>query len=224
MSDLIKTSELFECTIPFLEELFEKSIYPWDILPKIGHVIKAIINNGIEGYKPYSEGVLCAEGVRIHPQTQISAPCIIGAGCEIRPGAFIRGNVIIGDGCVIGNSTELKNCILLKGVQVPHYNYVGDSILGNGSHMGAGSICSNLKSDKKAVVIHGENEYETCLRKVGAFLGDGADVGCSCVLNPGTVIGRGSRVYPLTSLRGVYPENVIVKASDKWERIRDIFQ
>ncbi len=220
MSDLIKTSELFECTVPFLKELFEKSIYPWEILPKIGDVIRGMVEKGIDGYKPYSEGVLCGEGVRIHPQTQISAPCIIGAGSEIRPGAFIRGSVIMGDGCVIGNSTELKNCILLSGVQVPHYNYVGDSILGNGSHMGAGSICSNLKSDKRAVTVRGECEYETHLRKVGAFLGDGADVGCGCVLNPGTVIGKGSRVYPLTSLRGVYPAGVIVKGTDKWERIR----
>ena len=221
MSDIIRTGELFECTVPFLKELFSESAYPWDILPKISDLIAFLTENGIDGYRPYSEGVLCAEGVRIHPQTQISAPCIIGAGCEIRPGAFIRGNVIIGDGCVIGNSTELKNCILLCGVQVPHYNYVGDSILGNSSHLGAGAVCSNLKSDKKPVVIHGKKEYKTNLRKVGSFLGDGADVGCSCVLNPGTGIGRGSRVYPLTSLRGVYPENVIVKASDKWERIRE---
>ena len=221
MSDLIKTKDLFDCTLPFLKELFEESQYPWDILSKIGELIKRLIAEGLDGYRLYSEGVLCADGVRIHPQSQISAPCIIGAGCEIRPGAFIRGNVIMGDGCVIGNSTELKNCILLCGVQVPHYNYVGDSILGNGAHMGAGSICSNLKSDKKAVVIRGESEYETHLRKVGAFLGDGADVGCGCVLNPGTVIGKGSRVYPLLSLRGVYPEKVIVKTTNRWERIRE---
>ncbi|MBO5195989.1 MAG: UDP-N-acetylglucosamine pyrophosphorylase [Clostridia bacterium] len=167
--------------------------------------------NKMDGYGYISEGVFVCEGVTIHESATIIPPAIIGKGTEIRPGAFLRGNVITGEGCVIGNSSELKNCILLDGVQVPHYNYVGDSILGNKSHMGAGSICSNLKSDGKNVVIHGEVEYETGLRKIGAILGDGADIGCGCVLNPGTVVGKNTSVYPLISLRGVYPSDSIVK-------------
>ena len=142
----------------------------------------------------------------------ILPPAIIGAGTEIRPGAYLRGNVICGYNCVIGNSTELKNVVLLDKVQVPHYNYVGDSVLGNRAHLGGGAICSNLKADGKNVVIHGDQEYETGLRKIGAILGDHADVGCGCVLNPGTVVGKNTSVYPLTSLRGVYPADCIVKA------------
>lgn len=220
MTKACKTSLLFDSIPSFLSELFERSEYPWEILPLIKEAAERLIAEGIEGFLPYCDGVLCGEGVRIHPSAQITAPCIIGAGCEIRPGAYIRGSVICGEGCVIGNSTELKNCILLDRVQVPHYNYVGDSVLGNGAHLGAGAICSNLRSDKKSVVIHGEGEYETGLRKVGAFVGDGADVGCGCVLNPGTVIGKGSRVYPLTSLRGVYPSGVIVKSANNWKAIK----
>jgi NDP-sugar pyrophosphorylase family protein len=126
----------------------------------------------------------------------------------------LRGNVITGKNCVLGNSSEFKNCILLDNVQAPHYNYVGDSILGNKSHMGAGSICSNLKSDGKAVVIHGENHIETGIRKIGGLLADGADIGCGCVINPGTVVGNDTSVYPLTSLRGIYPKNSIVKSTN----------
>ena len=160
-----------------------------------------------------ADGILVGEHVRIHPAATIEPPAVIGAGTEIRPGAFLRGNVIIGENCVIGNSSELKNCILLDGVQVPHYNYVGDSILGNRAHMGAGSICSNLKSDGKPVVIHGDEEYATGLRKVGGILADGADIGCGCVLNPGTIIGKNTSVYPLTSVRGVIGEASIVKST-----------
>ena len=152
------------------------------------------------------------ERVKIYPTATIEGPTIIGSDCEIRPGAFIRGNVITGSGCVIGNSSELKNCILLNHVQVPHYNYIGDSILGYKAHTGAGTICSNLKTDGKSVVIHGAVDYETGLRKVGAILGDNTDIGCNTVLNPGTVVGRGTSVYPMTRLRGVYPENSIVKS------------
>jgi NDP-sugar pyrophosphorylase family protein len=141
----------------------------------------------------------------------VNGPCIICADAEIRHCAYIRGSAIVGRGAVVGNSTELKNCILFDGVQVPHYNYVGDSVLGNYAHMGAGSICSNLKSDGKAVVIHGDTDYTTGLRKIGAILGDHADVGCGCVLNPGTVVGRHSNVYPTSCVRGVIPENHIFK-------------
>lgn len=212
MSRSVKTGELFERIPPYLQELFEKSEYPWDLLPQIKAYVKRLTEEGMEGYRFLSEGVLVGEDVTIYPGATILPPAVIGKGTEIRPGAFLRGAVITGENCVIGNSSELKNCILLDRVQAPHYNYVGDSVLGNRAHMGAGSVCSNLKSDGKAVVIHGEEEYETGLRKVGAILGDGADIGCGCVLNPGTVVGKNTSVYPLTCLRGVYPADSIVKS------------
>lgn len=208
----IKTEYLFECKNEVIKPLFSNSEYPWDMLKRIGQFVSDLIKKGIDGYSLYKEGVLVGEGVTIHPNAVVEPPAIIGSGTEIRTGAYIRGNVIIGNGCVVGNSSELKNCILLDRVQVPHYNYVGDSVLGNYAHMGAGSICSNLKADGKNIVIHGETEIETGLRKIGGILGDHADIGCSCVLNPGTVVGRYTTVYPLTSLRGVIPENCIVKS------------
>jgi NDP-sugar pyrophosphorylase family protein len=210
----VEIKELFDCKTPYLITLFEKYKYPWEILPEIKNYIRELIENGIEGYEEISEGVLVGKNVKIYPTAVIEAPAIIGDGTEIRPGAFIRGSVITGANCVIGNSTELKNCVMLDKVQVPHYNYVGDSVLGNHAHMGAGSICSNLKSDGKPVVIHGDTDYETGLRKIGGILADGADVGCGCVLNPGTVIGKNTSVYPLTSLRGVFPSDCIVKSAD----------
>ena len=211
MNKFIKTVDLFECKTPYLCELFEASEYPWQMLPKIKDYIKCLIEKGIEGYTLYAKDVLVGENVKIYPNTTIEGPTIIGSGTEIRPGAFIRGSVITGENCVIGNSSEIKNSILLDKVQVPHYNYVGDSVLGNRAHMGAGSICSNLKADGKPVVIHGEQDYETGLRKIGGILADGADIGCGCVLNPGTVIGKNTSVYPLNSLRGVFPAGCIVK-------------
>ncbi len=214
MNKAVKTVELFNCKVSYLKELFQKSEYPWEMLPEIKNCIKRLIENGIEGFTEISDGVLVGENVKIHPSAVIEAPAVIGANTEIRPGAFLRGNVITGEGCVIGNSSELKNCILLDKVQVPHYNYVGDSVLGNKAHMGAGSICSNLKSDGKPVVIHSSENIETGLRKIGGILGDGADVGCGSVINPGTVIGKNSRIYPLTAVRGVIPENVIVKSME----------
>ena len=211
MTKLVKTVELFECKTPYLLKLFERYEYPWDMLPDIKNYILDLIVDGVEGYTKYSDNVIISENVKIYPNTTIEGPTIIGAGTEIRPGAFIRGSVITGENCVIGNSSELKNCILLNNVQVPHYNYVGDSVLGNRAHMGAGSICSNLKSDGKPVVIKGDTNYETGIRKIGAILADGADIGCGCVLNPGTVIGKNTSVYPLTSLRGVFPSGCIIK-------------
>ncbi|MBQ9767194.1 MAG: UDP-N-acetylglucosamine pyrophosphorylase [Lachnospiraceae bacterium] len=184
------------------------------MLPKIKGYIVALIEKGIPGYTLLSDGVLVGENVKIYPTATIEGPTIIGSGTEVRPGAFIRGSVITGENCVIGNSSELKNCILLDKVQIPHYNYVGDSVLGNKAHTGAGTICSNLKSDGKPVVIHGDVDYETGLRKIGGILADGADVGCGSVINPGTVIGKNTSVYPLTALRGVYPANCIVKATN----------
>ncbi len=143
----------------------------------------------------------------------IEPPTVIGSGCELRPGAFIRGSVITGENCVIGNSTELKNCIILSGVQAPHYNYVGDSLLGHRAHLGAGVICSNLKNSGQDVVVHGECDYETGRRKLGAILGDGADISCGCILNPGCVVGMNTSVYPNVTLRGVFPSDSIVKAN-----------
>ena len=214
MSKKVKTCELFDCKTEYLTPLFSSSEYPWEMLSKIKEYIVRLTNEGIEGYTLIADGVLVGENVKISPTATIEAPAVLGSGTEVRPGAFLRGNVITVERCVIGNSSELKNCILLEGVQIPHYNYVGDSILGNRAHMGAGSICSNLKSDGKPVVIHGEEEYVTGLRKIGGILADGADIGCGCVLNPGTVIGRNSTVYPLSSVRGVIPENSIYKSQD----------
>ena len=211
LNKLVKTKELYASQPEYLVELFEGSEYPWEMLPKIKEYILALIEKGIPGYTLLEEGVLVGENVKIYPTATIEAPAIIGSGTEVRPGAFIRGSVITGEGCVIGNSSELKNCVLLDKVQIPHYNYVGDSILGNKAHTGAGTICSNLKSDGKPVVIHGDEDYETGLRKIGGILADGADVGCGSVINPGTVIGKNTSVYSLTSLRGVYPANSIVK-------------
>lgn len=211
----VKTKELFDCNTPYLAKLFDESEYPWEMIPKIKEHILELVEKGMPGFTMLTDGVLVGENVKIYPTATIEAPAIIGDGCEIRPGAYIRGNIITGKNCVIGNSTELKNCVLLDNVQVPHYNYVGDSILGNFAHMGAGSICSNLKSDGKNVVIHADKDYETGLRKIGGILADKADIGCGCVVNPGTVIGKNTSIYPLTSLRGVYPEGCIVKATDK---------
>lgn len=210
----VLTKDLFNCDIPFLKELFDNSTYPWDMLPKIKEVIKHLLETGIPGYTLLKEGVLVGENVSIAPTATIIPPAIIGSNTEIRPGAYLRGNVITGDNCVLGNSSEFKNCILLYHVQAPHYNYVGDSILGNYAHMGAGSICSNLKSDGKNIVIHGDSDIESGLRKIGGILGDHADIGCQCVLNPGTVIGQNTQVYPLSMVRGVIPEDSIYKAKD----------
>lgn len=214
MNKKVKTKELFECKNEYITPLFENSEYPWEILPKIKEYILSVIEKGINGYNLIAPGVLVGENVKIYPTATIEAPAIIGSGSEVRPGAFLRGNVITGEKCVLGNSSELKNSILLDCVQVPHYNYIGDSILGNHAHTGAGTVCSNLKTDGKPVVIHGECDYETGLRKVGAILADGADVGCGCVLNPGTVIGKDTSVYPMTAVRGVVGEGLIVKSMD----------
>lgn len=214
LNKLVETKDLFECKTPYLEKLFSDYKYPWEILPNIKTYIIELIEKGLEGFEKIADDVYVGKNVKIYPNTVIEGPAIIGEGTEIRPGAFIRGSVITGANCVIGNSSELKNCVLLEKVQVPHYNYVGDSVLGNKAHMGAGSICSNLKSDGKAVVIHGDTEFETGLRKIGGILADGADIGCGCVLNPGTVIGKNTSVYPLNALRGVFPGGCIVKSQN----------
>ena len=214
MTKLIKTADLYECNVPYLKDLFAESVYPWDMLGKIKGLCAKLIEEGIEGFSEIETGVLVGRDVKIAPTATIIPPAIIGHGTEIRPGAYLRGNVITGENCVLGNSSEFKNCILLDKVQAPHYNYVGDSVLGNKAHMGAGSICSNLKTDGKAVVIHGEEDIETGIRKIGGILADGADIGCQCVINPGTVIGKRTSAYPLTALRGVFPADCIIKSLD----------
>ena len=214
MSDKLKTCELYNCEVPYLKELFDSCEYPWEMLNKINSLILSLCKQGLDGFTEIKPNVFVGKDVSIEDTATIEAPAIIGHGTEIRPGAYIRGNVITGENCVLGNSSEFKNCILLDKVQAPHYNYVGDSVLGNKAHMGAGSICSNLKSDGKNVVIHGQTDIKTGLRKIGGILADGADIGCGCVINPGTVIGKSTSVYPLTALRGVYPENSIVKAQN----------
>ena len=208
----VLTKDLFNIEEPsYMKEFFDKYEYPWQMLPDIKKLIAELLEKGIPGYTLLKEGVLVGENVKIAATATIEPPAIIGKDTELRPGAFIRGNVIIGEKCVIGNSSELKNSILLNHVQVPHYNYVGDSILGEYAHMGAGSILSNLKSGGKNIFIHGDKEYETGLRKIGGFLGDHADIGCGSVLNPGTIIGKYTNVYPLSMLRGCFPEHSIVK-------------
>ena len=210
----VETTALFDCQNQLVQNLFFSCQFPWEILSKLKDFFARLTENPPLGFTQLEDNVFLGNNVKIDKNALLKGPAVICDGCEIRTGAFIRGNVFIGENCVIGNSTELKNCILLNNVQVPHYNYVGDSILGNYSHLGAGAICSNLKSDGKNVVIHGEKDYPTNLRKVGAFLGDHSEIGCGCVLNPGTVIGKNSTVYPLTSVRGVTPANYIVKSNN----------
>lgn len=212
---LVRTRELFDCRIDYISPIFDSSEYPWEILPKIKEHVSCLVTEGIPGFTEYAPGILVGENVKIAATATIEPPAIIGHGTEIRPGAYLRGNVITGPDCVLGNSSEFKNCVLLEHVQAPHYNYVGDSILGNRAHMGAGSICSNLKSDGRPVVIHSDTDYPTGLRKVGGILADGADVGCGCVINPGTVIGKNTSIYPLNALRGVIPGGCIVKSANK---------
>lgn len=210
MNKLVKTHKLFKCETNYIKPLLNEE-YPWQILSKIKPYIENFCKSNFSNFVEISKGVYIGSNVKIAKSAVIEQNVIIGDNCEIRQGAYIRGNVIIGNNCVIGNSCELKNSIILNNVQIPHFNYVGDSILGNYVHMGAGAICSNLKADKNNIVIHGDKEYHTQLHKVGAFLGDYVEIGCGCVLNPGTIIGRNTSVYPLISVRGVFPENSIVK-------------
>ena len=208
----VRNEMLFDCNADYIRPLFDVTEYPWQIIPLINEYIAKLLEEGIDGYTELKPGVLIGEGVTIAPTASIGRNVIIGSHTEIGPGAYIRNNALIGPHCTVGNSSELKNCVLTEHVQVPHYNYVGDSILGAYAHMGAGAVCSNLKSDKKNIVIHGDEEYETGLRKIGGIIGDHAEIGCHCVINPGTVIGKYTSVYPLTSVRGVIPGGCIVKS------------
>ena len=206
-------SNMLDLNETIAAELFEGKTYPWEVLPEIGDfIIKLGKTLDSSEYEEKGENVWIARSATVAPTASITGPAIIGRDAEVRHCAFIRGKAIVGEGAVVGNSTELKNVILFNKVQVPHYNYVGDSILGYKSHMGAGSITSNVKSDKKLVKVHTpEGDIETGIKKFGAMLGDEVEVGCGSVLNPGTVIGPHTNIYPLSSVRGVVPANSIYK-------------
>ena len=208
-----KIKNLYNLDETIASKIFEGATYPWEVLPKLEEFIKELGNTlSSEEYEKRGEDIWIAKTATIAPTAYIKGPAIIGKNAEIRHCAFIRGKAIVGEGAVVGNSTELKNVILFNKVQVPHYNYVGDSILGYKSHMGAGSITSNVKSDKKLVIVkNGKETIETGLKKFGAMLGDNVEVGCGSVLNPGTVIGSNTNIYPLSSVRGVVPKNSIYK-------------
>ena len=208
----MKTAELFDLSKTIAEPLLRETVYPWEALPRIADFIRALgatLDPAV--YNDHGGDIWIAKDAKIAKTASITGPCIIDREAEIRHCAFIRGSVIIGKGATVGNSSELKNAILFDKAQTPHYNYVGDSILGYKAHIGAAGITSNLKSDKTNIVIHSDPPIETGLRKIGAMIGDEAEIGCGSVLNPGTVIGRGSTVYPLSSVRGVVPAHSIYK-------------
>ncbi len=208
-----KIKNLYNLEETIASKIFEGLTYPWEALPKIEDFIIELGNTlSTEEYNKVGEDVWIAKSATVAPTAYIKGPAIIGKNAEIRHCAFIRGKAIVGEGAVVGNSTELKNVILFNKVQVPHYNYVGDSILGYKAHMGAGSITSNVKSDKKLVIVKNEKEkIETGLKKFGAMIGDEVEVGCGSILNPGTVIGKHTNIYPLSSIRKVVPANSIYK-------------
>ncbi len=210
---MFTVKDLYDLEHTQAKPLLEQVTYPWEALAGIGNFILELGKTLSDAeYDRPAENVWIAKTAKVAPTASITGPCIIGPETEVRHCAFIRGNALVGSGAVVGNSTELKNVILFDKVQVPHYNYVGDSILGYKAHMGAGSITSNVKSDKLLVVIkNGDERIETGRKKVGALIGDNVEVGCGSVLNPGTVIGRNSNIYPLSSVRGVVPANSIYK-------------
>ena len=205
------TLNLYDLSHTLAADYLRGFTYPWEALKGIKELILSLGESLGEEYTQVSPQVWVHKSAKVAPTAYLGAPCIIGADTEVRHCAFIRSSALVGDGCVVGNSVELKNVILFDKVQVPHFNYVGDSILGYKAHMGAGSITSNVKADRSLVVIHGNTEIETGIKKVGAMLGDYVEIGCNSVLNPGTVIGRNSNVYPLSCVRGTVPANSIYK-------------
>lgn len=213
---MYKTTELLDLSKTIAAELFDGREYPWEVLDDIkDFIMKLGPTLDPDKYDHAAENIWIAKDAMIFPSAFIAGPCIIDSGAEIRHCAFIRGSAIVGKNCVVGNSVELKNVVLFDNVQTPHYNYVGDSVLGYKAHMGAGSITSNVKSDKTLVVVKsGDGAIPTGRKKFGAILGDNVEVGCNSVLNPGTVVGRCSNIYPTSSVRGVVPENSIYKAKD----------
>lgn len=214
--EALKISNLYNLQETIARELMEQYEYPWEVLPHIGEFIKKLGPTlPKEEYEQRGENIWIHKSAKVFDSAYINGPCIIGKDTEVRQCAFIRGNALVGEHCVVGNSTELKNVILFNVVQVPHYNYVGDAILGFHSHMGAGSITSNVKSDKTLVTVKTqEGRVETGLKKFGAMLGDYVEIGCNSVLNPGTVIGSHTSVYPLSMVRGYVPANSIFKQQD----------
>lgn len=213
---MTKINELLDLSKTIAAPLFEGKTYPWEVLAEISEFIVKLGETLPEDeYEKRGDNIWVAKDAKVFPSAYIGGPCIIDHEAEIRHCAFIRGSAIVGKNCVVGNSTELKNVVLFDNVQTPHYNYVGDSVLGYKSHMGAGSITSNVKSDKTLVVIkNGDELIETGRKKVGAILGDYVEVGCNSVLNPGTILGRHASVYPTSCVRGVIPENGIYKDKD----------
>ena len=209
---MLTISDLFDLDHTLAKGYLSEYTYPWEALAGLKEFILRLGPALPAAYRELFPGVWVHESAKISPAAYLGSPCIIGAGTEVRHGAFIRGSVLVGEGCVAGNSAELKNALLFDGVQTPHYNYVGDSILGYKSHMGAGAVTSNVKSDKTPVVVRdGEERAETGLKKLGALLGDFVEVGCNSVLNPGTVVGRRSNIYPLSCVRGTVPPDSIYK-------------
>ncbi len=212
---MIKIEELYDLNRTRGGKFLRGYTYPWEVLTDIPEIILSIGEMlPADEYTQIAEGIWVHVTAQIAPTAYIGAPCILGAKTQVRHGAFIRGAALVGDGCVVGNSVELKNVILFDGVQVPHYNYVGDSILGYKAHMGAGAVTSNVKSDKSLVTIHCDPPIATGMKKVGAMLGDFVEVGCNSVLNPGTVVGRHTNIYPQSSVRGVLPPDSIYKGKD----------
>ncbi len=210
----IKNSSLFDLSHTMAAPLLRQYTYGWEALSELSDFIRTCGEElPAEQYDSPRAGVWIAKSAKVAPSAVIEAPSIIGENTEIRPGAYIRGGVLVGEGAVVGNSSEVKNSILFDGVQIPHFNYCGDSILGYRAHLGAGAVTSNVKGDKTPVFIHGETSIATGRKKCGAMIGDFAEIGCHAVLSPGTVIGRGTRVYPLTHVRGVIGERMIVKAA-----------
>ncbi len=209
----IKINDLFSLDKTIASSVFDGCVYPWEILPKLKSFIVELGNTlDLEKFDKKGDDIWVAKSAKVMPSAYIAGPCIIDENAEIRHCAFIRGSAIIGKGAVVGNSTEVKNALIFDNVQVPHYNYVGDSVLGYKSHLGAGSITSNVKSDKTLVKIwDDEKRIETGLKKFGAMVGDGVEVGCGSVLNPGTIIGKNSNIYPLSSVRGTIPADSIYK-------------
>ncbi len=213
MYENLRIKELYTLEETIAKDLFEGATYPWEVLPKISQFILDLgASLPEEEYTKVGEDVWIAKSAKVFDSAYIHGPAIIGKEAEVRHCAFIRGNAIVGEGAVVGNSTELKNVILFNKVQVPHYNYVGDSILGYKAHMGAGSITSNVKSDKKLVVVKTpEGNIETGIKKFGAMVGDLVEVGCGSILNPGSVVGKNTNIYPLSSVRGYVPADSIYK-------------
>lgn len=210
---MIKTMELYDMSHTLAGSYLEKFEYPWQALSGIKALILELGPSLGSDYTEVAPHVWVHQTATVAPTAFLGSPCIIGAGTEVRHCAFVRGSALVGENCVVGNSVELKNVILFDNVQVPHYNYVGDSILGYMSHMGAGSLTSNVKSDKTLVVVkNGDERFETKLKKFGAMVGDNVEVGCNSVLNPGTVVGRNSNIYPLSCVRGVVPADSIYKS------------